>query len=394
MKNNKLNFIIFIIIFTIMLICPMKADAKTYYASDYYSPIYIDKVIYEPGDVLDFTNSFQYYNYGHTDILYFYLNNELLSNNCYGNDESCIKKLVVNDRMIINKIQRADSNSGIIYEVNLIKLKENDELIEKNISSVEYWQNDEYTDTNNYYKSGDLIKLYSTANLPIGISWYVYDDNDNIIENGSFFMNIPSVFILPKINNKDYYWIMSTKKDNGIYNSPIVFFRPFYYTEPKIELKCDKDKINYGEKTRCEVYLESPYKMSNLNFSINHKNLKLSNISYLDGITNSSNDNQIMKLSFGDNNSFIEKKVIMTFDVEGTKDSSYLDNISLENIEYTDEVLTAKYENLNSDLNIISTKPLTNPETGIRTLFIIMPILLLIIIASTSLFINKKKTTN
>ena len=130
--------------------------------------------------------------------------------------------------------------------------------------------------------------------------------------------------------------------------------------------------------------------MSNLNFSINHKNLKLSNISYLNEFTNSCNDNIIMKISFDDNNSFIEKKVIMIFDVEGTKDSSYLDNISLENIEYTDEVLTAKYENLNSDLNIISTKPLTNPETGIRTLFIIMPILVLLVVGGLSVIRRKE----
>ena len=175
-----------------------------------------------------------------------------------------------------------------------------------------------------------------------------------------------------------------------MYNFPTSTFTPIEYTEPKIELKCDKDKINYGEKTKCEVYLESPYKMSNLNFSINQKNLKLSNISYLDGVTNSSNDNQNMKLSFGDDNSFIEKKVIMTFDVEGTKNSTYLDNISLGNIEYTDEVVTAKYENLNSDLNIISTKPLTNPETGIRTLFIIMPILVLLVVGGLSVIRRKE----
>ena len=84
----------------------------------------------------------------------------------------------------------------------------------------------------------------------------------------------------------------------------------------------------------------------------------------------------------------------MTFDVEGTKDSTYLDNISLGNIEYTDEVVTAKYNNLNSDLNIISTKPLTNPETGVKALFIIMPILLLIFIGLVNIFMNKKKTTN
>ena len=85
----------------------------------------------------------------------------------------------------------------------------------------------------------------------------------------------------------------------------------------------------------------------------------------------------------------------MTFDVEGTKDNTYLDKITLRNVEFTDEILSGNYKDLDSNLNVISTKEtISNPKTGIKLLFIIIPILLLIIVGTISLFIKKKKATN
>ena len=97
-----------------------------------------------------------------------------------------------------------------------------------------------------------------------------------------------------------------------------------------------------------------------------------------------------MKLTFSDDSIFNEKRVIMTFEVEGTKDATYLENIALNNIEYTDEIVTAKYDNLDSNLNIVSTKPVTNPKTGIKPLFVIMPILLLVVIGGLSVIRRKE----
>ena len=54
----------------------------------------------------------------------------------------------------------------------------------------------------------------------------------------------------------------------------------------------------------------------------------------------------------------------------------------------------SKYDNLDSDLIITATKPLINPETGIKTIFVIIPILLLVIIGLTSIFMNKNRTTD
>ena len=377
MRNRNLYFITAILMFTITFIFPIKTNAKTYYANRSISSIIATEIL-EPGDIIDFSDSSSL---SSPDQFYIYLEGQPVEDNCFGVENMCQTQFVVENRMIFHNTIR---KSGVEYNVNFFKLK-NDEEIKATINLYQQETPQEHIDK--YFKSGDLIKLIFEFH-GVATFYEIYDVNGNLLEKDGL-GGTPIVIRLPKINDNDVYWV-NTIVRGGVYNFPTSTFTPIEYTEPKIELKCDKDKINYGEKTKCEVYLESPYKMSNLNFSINHKNLKLSNISYLDGVTNSGNDNQIMKLSFDDNNSFIEKKAIMIFDVEGTKDSSYLDNISLENIEYTDEVLTAKYENLNSDLNIISTKPLTNPETGIRTLFIIMPILVLLVVGGLSVIRRKE----
>ena len=386
MRNKNLYFITAILMLTIMFIFPIKIEAKTYVATREPSMI-IEKEILEPGDVIDFSNS-SYPNYKYSRY-YIYLENELITDNCFGVEDTCLQQFVVEEKMIFQRIINGEESANLSsYGINFYKLKSNEEIKEINITEPIYWQ-DNYVDEH-YYKSGDIIKYIFNGGGRTGTKYYIYDNKDNIIDSYNIYNNNPAIIRLPEINDKDVYWKHFVNLDTGVYKFPVAILRPIEYTEPKIELKCDKDKINYGEKTRCEVYLESPYKMSNLNFLINHNHLKLSNISYLDGVTNSGNDNQIMKLSFDDNNSFIEKKVIMTFDVEGTKDSSYLDNISLENIEYTDEVVTAKYENLNSDLNILSTKPLTNPETGMKALFVVIPIFILLIVSGMSTIGRKK----
>ena len=377
MRNKNLYFITAILMLTIMFIFPIKIEAKTYYANQSINSIIATEIL-EPGDIIDFSDSSSL---SSPPRFYIYMEDELVTDNCFGIEDECQTQFVVENRMIFHNTNR---KSGLEFNINFYKLK-NDEEIKATINLYQQETPQEHIDS--YFKSGDLIKIIFEFD-GVATFYEIYDVNGNLLEKDGI-GGTPIVLRLPKINDNDVYWV-NTIVRGGVYNFPTSTFTPIEYTEPKIELKCDKDKINYGEKTSCEVYLESPYKMSNLNFLINHNNLKLSNISYLDGITNSSNDNQIMKLSFDDNNSFIEKKVIMTFDVEGTKDSSYLDNISLENIEYTDEVVTAKYENLNSDLNIISTKPLTNPETGMKALFVVIPIFILLIVSGMSTIRREK----
>ncbi len=379
--NKKINSII--IVFLIFYFVPIFVFAKTYnYPNDVRYSLYEengkDAVEFLPGDEIIFN----------TIGSNIYIDDIKTSDECYG--FSCTENVYIVTEKMYFSYEKAWSN-----KVNFITKKEENSI---------YLYSDK--SEGKYYKSGDLIAFKNLNYHAAGINPRIYDFDDNILYFYDTFSFAFDTYYtqrvydqgylllkLPRIDEKDVYWKTSIF-DDGAYDYPSPHFTPIEYFEPKIELKCDKDKINYGEKTKCEVLLESSYKLRNLNFSINQKNLKLSNISYLDGVTNSSNDNKIIKLNFDDNNSFIEKKVIVTFDVEGTKDSSYLDNISLENIEYTDEIVTAKYDNLDSGLIITSTKPLINPETGIKTIFVIIPILLLIIMGLTSIFMNKNRTTD
>ena len=377
MRNSNLYFIIAILIFTITFIFPIKTDAKTYYANQSINSIIATEIL-EPGDIIDFSDSSSL---SSPPRFYIYMEDELVTDNCFGIEDECQTQFVVENRMIFHNTNR---KSGLEFNINFYKLK-NDEEIKATINLYQQETPQEHIDS--YFKSGDLIKIIFEFD-GVATFYEIYDANGNLLEKDGI-GGTPIVLRLPKINDNDVYWV-NTIVRGGVYNFPTSTFTPIEYTEPKIELKCDKDKINYGEKTRCEVYLESPYKMSNLNFLINHNNLKLSNISYLDGVTNSSDSSQTIKLSFSDDTSFSEKRVIMAFEVEGTKDSTYLDNISLNNIEYIDEVLTGNYKNLDSNLNIISVKNnISNPKTGTRLLFIIIPIILLSIIGVLSLIRRK-----
>ena len=377
MNAKKKNIIIFLVV--IAYILPGSVFAETYnYPDDVknllYGPDNQNVVEFLPGDEIVFN----------IDEGNVYIDGVKASDECYG--LSCSRNIYTVTKKMYFSYEKAWS-------------KKIDFVTNEDGNSTYLYSN---AMNGKYYKSGDLIVFKGLDYYSSGINPRIYDKEDNLLyyyntfafafdnfysydgqEQGYFLMK------LPKVEEKDTYWKVSILND-GSYGYPSPHFTPFDYSEPIVELKCDKDEINYGEKTRCEVCLECSSKMRKLNFLINHNNLKLSNISYLEGVTNSSDDNQTINLSFGANSNFLEKRVIMTFDVEGTKNSTYLDNISLGNIEYTDEVVTAKYNNLNSDLNIISTKPLTNPETGIKALFVVIPILILLIVSGMST-IRKKK---
>ena len=378
MRNKILYFIAVVLIFTITFIFPIKTDAKTYYANQSISSI-IDTEILEPGDIIDLSNSSYF---PHPNRFYIYMEDELVTDNCFGIEDVCQTQFVVENRMIFHNTNR---KSGSEFNINFYKLKNNEEI--KEIINL-YQQETPQEHIDKYFKSGDLIKIIF-EHTGVSTSNVIYDANGNILET-NILDNAPKVLRLPKINNKDVYWINTIVRNGGIYNFPTSTFTPIEYTEPKIELKCDKDKINYGEKTKCEVCIECTHAINKLEFSMNQKDLKFSNYSFSNGVTNSGNNNSI-KLNITDNNICNEKKTIMSFDVESTKDTNYLDTITLKDLAYRDEVLTGNYKNLDSNLNIISVKNnISNPKTGTRLLFIIIPIILISIIGGLSLIRRKK----
>lgn len=354
-----------------MTICffPASISAKTINVDGWRNTTSITGVVLNPGDILDFNYT------TNESIYYLYLENDLISPNCFGIDNQCSKQIEVKEKMLY---YRYDFHG---YDCNyyFYKIGENEQLI-----NINDYTNEEY------YQSGDI--LFFTSNNSQKLA-FVYNENSTLIESLFFGNRFPRVYRLPKINGKNVYWKNSIY-DDGLYANHSSHFIPIDYTEPKIELKCDKDKINYGEKTKCEVCIECTHAINKLEFSMNQKDLKFSNYSFSNGVTNSGNNNSI-KLNITDNNICNEKKTIMTFDVESTKDTNYLDKITLKNLAYTDEILTGNYNDLDSNLNIISVKDnISNPKTGTRMIFIIIPIIILLIVGILSVFKKKNKATN
>ncbi len=359
--NMKYKKILLVIIISIVLI-PISINAKT------ITIINIAPVeIVEAGDIIEF-NGIGYK---------LYIDNDVPEPGCYGGPETyCNRQYAVTERMIIGGHNLTDSEYQPLY---FYKLSANEEPLTYN----------DFTE-DGFYKSGDLIK-FETNNY-YGV-FYIYDENHNIISGLDFNYRNPKVYRLPKLNNKDIYWKVESVINPTVYDTfKNLHFTPFEYTEPKLELKCNKDSIKYGEKANCELCLECIHNINNLNFSLNQKDLKFSNLKYSSSINNIGDNNRI-QLSINDENICNEKKTIMTFDVEATKDDTYLDKITLNDIEYVDEIVQAKYEDLDSDLNIISNKPSTNPKTGTELLFIMLPFIVLIIIGTIYTLKTKKKTT-
>ena len=386
MKNKTIIMSLLSIFVLLILLFPFKAVAKIYHAQS-YSPM-LEHVILYPGDIIDFSNVNEV---GRN--FYLFLNGEKLSNDCFSSSESCLKQYTVTNKMIYvspifyDEVYDYNTNRSP-FKLEFFKLEEDDNKIYFFKSREDDYRPGDVV----YYKSGDIILF--THSLGGNTNYYIYDENDNLIETKQFESSFSQIKRLPKINNKDVYWKCEYIIGGG-YSLPEPHFTPFIYTEPKIELKCDKNEIKYGEKSSCEVYLECSHKISKLNFSINKQYLMISNIAFFDSVVNSGDDNKNIKLTINDDSFCNEKRVIMTFDVEGTKDSNYLDKVSLSNIEYTDEIVSANYNDLDSNLNIISTKNLiSNPKTGTRMIFIIIPIIILLIVGILSVFKKKNKATN
>ncbi len=375
----KLKSFLLILMLSIVII-PLNINAKTIYAgSTSYGNI--ESVILEPGDIIDFSNSSTP---REIQKFYIYLDDELVTPDCFGVEDVCHKQFVVENRMIVHKNIYINSSQ---YGIHFYSLKPDDTLIEIDLSPELIAGNVE----ERFYKSGNIIKINNIYTNLLSNVYEVNDFDGNRIESVDMANFNPGIIILPQINGKDVYW--GTSVEIIIYDIAVLSFTPIDYTEPNFELICNKDRINYGEKANCELNLECRHIISEIDFTMSQKDLKFSNLKYSKNITNSGND-QSIKLEINDENICNEKKTIMTFDVEATKEDTYLDSIQLRDIVYKDEVLTGSYNNLDSNLNIVSNKnTIINPSTGTKFLFIIIPIILLILVGTTYTLKTKKKTT-
>ena len=222
---------------------------------------------------------------------------------------------------------------------------------------------------------------------------FIYDAGGSIIrEINKIWYDYPYLlYRLPQIDGKDYYYEVEFYNDT-VYNYYAPHFMAFEYIEPEFDLTCDKDIIVYGEKTDCQLKVTSVYPITQLNFSLSNPNLKVSDVEFIDGVTNKGNNEKFELTIDNDDIEGSKGLVLMAFEVTGIKDETYLDAVTLSEILYTDTIVSAEYNNLQSDLNILSSKKVDNPNTGTKVLFIVCPLGLLLVALVVNI-VMKKRTT-
>lgn len=221
---------------------------------------------------------------------------------------------------------------------------------------------------NDVIKSKDILVLEDTNESQ---SLRLYDVNGEQIAYHSLRGNLRT-FVVPGEND---YWQLHFI-NNGVYGSANPVLQKINYTEPQFSLRCDDKVINYGKKTKCHLYVNTYYEMSRVGFDMELPNFKVSNVVPSKGVSVANGSN---KYNFNINEGYAKdgKEVeIMTFDLEGTRNENYTDDIKLTNIKYKDSILEGNYQELKSDLEIIPYK-ITNPKTLANLLYILLPILVL-----------------
>lgn len=155
--------------------------------------------------------------------------------------------------------------------------------------------------------------------------------------------------------------------------------KPFDYRGPVYSLECDKDKVDYGEEANCVVSVQYYYEINNIDFNLNIPdytvfeeekgdyvkdmtknddtyNFTLNYIEGLgcEGIYCHSNETVNYNSTLGIYDPFdpVREMVVMRFKVKPEKEQNVtdLDNIKVENINYSDYYGDNDYEVLSATI--------------------------------------------
>lgn len=132
MKNKRIVISSLSLFALLIILCPLIVDAKTYDATDYS---FTKRVILEPGDILDFSSG------SSTRTYKLYLDDSLITNECFGVKNGCSTQFVVKDRMIYEKTMNGGTLEEGFYDGFFHSLKADDEIITLDISDPIYKQN-------------------------------------------------------------------------------------------------------------------------------------------------------------------------------------------------------------------------------------------------------------
>lgn len=346
------KYLLFILVIGLFLI-PNMVSAKTYNAEDFNMPdedkgeVIIQ--IVEPGDTIKFDN---------VSSVNIYIDEKMLDN-CYGTQSGCTTTYEVTKRMVYSYFYR---HGGTLVGLEFKTIEDNANIISLN----------DLVD-GHIYKSGDYI-AFPFYNYEI----YYYDANGNNLFT-------PSSTLVHKIDQmldeNDEFYDATYKLSiiEGTHYSPIdLAFQVYDYVKPSFRLECDKDTINYGEKTTCSFLATSMQQLKEVSFSLDFPNFKVSNVKAANHVTKLDGQSQYrfrIENGYGLNNTEFR---IMTFNLEGTKNENYVDDINITNINYKDNLYEGNYDTLQSNLRI-HTSGLKNPDTYRNLALILLPIIILAI---------------
>ena len=245
---------------------------------------------------------------------------------------------------------------------------------------------------NQIFKSGDLVVFdHDNEGDHMYITAYMYDTQQElvnffIVQGYDFGFNR---YVFPKIDGKDAYWKVSIF-DDGLYRTlPCPHFYQIEFQEPAFSIDCKDSRILYGQKTSCTLSVQFEYDLQNVHFNLNLPNLNISNVTYPEEVESLDGESEY-NLKINDGYVTNNRKVsLMHFDLEGTKNETYLSDIHVTDIYYKGNNYESSSEGLTVDLNI---EPVNNPKTLRSLISIILPVVILIgLLLYMNLFVKKKK---
>lgn len=343
------------ILFISFLLLPVVANAKVYAYGNTFS--LESKTIYEPGDVISFSSTICKIMVDRIDTT---PAEELNVDECNPTYTVEKKSVFAGERTVFKSV----NNSRSMY--NTVYLKTIDD-------NSRFYTADDLI-LNRVFKSGDLIDYYSSSN---GFRFSYYDNNSRIIDD--LIMTYPpykNFYIsLPKYEGNDVYWQMKGMLDLG-YSGFSPIFQLLDYQKPRFSIECEKKSIKYGEKTNCKVVANSIYPLYEVHFDLDNPGFKILNLKILDNvkeIPGTKKYNLEINEEYANDNQIIE---LLSFTIEGTKNETYADSITMKSLNYRDSILEGEYEEVQDTINIISEK-VNNPKTSTKELlYIIIPVVL------------------
>ncbi len=369
---------IVIIVTAFLFVLPTSVWAKNV---NFYDLMYSDdNILLSPGDVIEFSTPYSSW----TDIYHIYIDGVRVDDNYYVDEnnnpfDDALNSYTISKKVILSGLYDTgdyimDPYGSNRYYINNMNFVSSDE-------SNNFYRYTEITD-GQVFSSGDIINF----NIPRGndLSIYFYDADRELEFAELVYYNVPiKNYLFPEIDGKKAYWKVDFFED-GLYRPGV--FPHFYqvnYTEPEFSLKCDDKEIDYGKKTTCHLYVTSKYEMNEFSFDMNLPNFKISNIILPKEVKSTSGErmyNYLINQGYANNGKNV---LLLSFDLEGTKNENYIDGIDLMDIDYKDEILTGSYQKVSSKLGIKPSKKdtinLTNPKTYANIIYMLLPLILLFV---------------